>query len=96
MAIIPHSRDNILADLRAYAIEVHFMKQNGQKRIMRCTLMPELLPKEYINEENIERQYHAQNPNTIRAYDLDVKEWRSFRIDSVEWIQALDSTMFHG
>jgi len=41
------NRDEILKDLRNYVIEVHFDKVNGDHRVMRCTLRPDLLPPSY-------------------------------------------------
>ena len=49
-------RDTILKDLRQYVIEVHFTKVNGEQRVMRCTLRPDLLPKSYINDLNEQKQ----------------------------------------
>ena len=44
-------RDTILRDLRKYVIEVTFTKVNGENRVMRCTLRPELLPTRYAEQD---------------------------------------------
>jgi hypothetical protein len=86
-------RDTILKDLRQYVIEVHFTKVNGEQRVMRCTLRPDLLPKSYINdlnEQKQEKEYHQTNPDVIAAWDVQKGGWRSFRIDTVGYLQNVD------
>ena len=34
-----YDRDKVLQDLRSNVIEVHFIKTNGENRVMRCTLL---------------------------------------------------------
>lgn len=88
-----YERDRLLTDLRSNVIEVHFTKVNGESRVMRCTLMPRMLPDSYVNnleEQNQERNYHQQNANVIAAWDVQAGGWRSFRIDSVSYCQVID------
>ena len=83
-------RDVLLKDLRSYVIEVHFDKVNGEHRVMRCTLRPELLPPSYLNEEGVEKEFHQKNPDVISAWDIQKGGWRSFRIDSVKYVQNVN------
>ena len=83
-------RDTILKDLREYVIEVTFTKVNGEQRNMRCTLRPDLLPPNYVNEISEEKKYHQTNPDVIAAWDVQKGGWRSFRIDSVTYIQNVN------
>jgi hypothetical protein len=83
-------RDTILKDLRECVIEVSFTKVNGENRIMRCTLRPDLLPETYINEAAEEKSFHRVNPEVIAAWDVQAHGWRSFRIDSVSYVQNVD------
>jgi len=88
-----YERDRLLTDLRSNVIEVHFTKTNGENRVMRCTLMPRLLPESYTNnldEQNQEKTYHQQNANVIACWDVQAGGWRSFRIDSVNYCQVID------
>jgi len=88
-----YDRDTLLNDLRKNVIEVHFVKVNGENRVMRCTLMPQVLPKSFVQsleEQNGEKNFHRENPNVIAAWDVDIQAWRSFRIDSVSYCQSLD------
>jgi len=81
------SRDTILTDLREYVMEVTFNKQNGEQRVMRCTLRPDLLPPTYSKDITEEKKFHAENTNVISAWDMQKRGWRSFRIDSVKFVQ---------
>jgi hypothetical protein len=85
-------RDEVLKDLREFVAEVSFTKVDGQNRVMRCTLKPDLLPAKYINEEiEAEKSFHAENTDVIRAWDVQKAGWRSFRMDSVIYFQVIDA-----
>jgi hypothetical protein len=83
-------RDTILKDLRSYVIEVHFDKVNGEARIMRCTLRSDMLPEKYLSEEAQEKEFHQKNTDVIAAWDVAKGGWRSFRIDSVRYLQNVN------
>lgn len=85
-----YDRDTILTDLRQYVIEVHFTKVNGDNRVMRCTLRPDLLPENYINEAAEEKAFHRVNPEVIAAWDVQKGGWRSFRVDTIGYLQNVN------
>jgi hypothetical protein len=82
-----YDRDTILKDLRQSVIEVIFTKANGEQRIMHCSLRPELLPETYKQDITEERNFHQKNPEVIAAWDVQKGGWRSFRIDTIAYIQ---------
>lgn len=89
-----YERDRVLNDLRSNVIEVHFVKVNGESRVMRCTLMPRLLPQSFVKsleEQKEEKNFHNTNPDVIACWDVQAAGWRSFRIDSVTYMQVIDS-----
>jgi len=82
-------RINLLADLKRGVCEVHFTKVDGSNRVMRCTLMPDLLPPNHnVNEE---KEFHTKNPDVLAVWDTQKGGWRSFRIDTVQYVQFLDN-----
>ena len=86
-------RDVVLKDLRENVVEVQFTKVNGQQRNMWCTLRKDLLPESYsknLNEQENEKSFHKENADVIAAWDIRAGGWRSFRIDSVEYMQIKD------
>lgn len=86
-----YDRDGILKDLREGVAEITFTKVNGDQRVMRCTLRSDLLPPSYKEEKDQEQTFHQQNPEVIAAWDVQKGGWRSFRVNSVEYIQLVDS-----
>lgn len=65
--------------------EVCFEKKDGTYRVMRCTLVNQLIPRtmKEVLEAPFENQKKKENPNIISVYDLEKNSWRSFRVDSV-------------
>lgn len=65
--------------LRKCVVNVSFIKENGEKRNMRCTLLPSHLPKQIDLEE------HTNLPvsNTVTVWDLEKQGWRKFHTDTI-------------
>jgi hypothetical protein len=82
-----YHRDNLLNDLRKFVIEVVFTKVNGEQRVMHCSLRPDLLPETYKTDISEEKDFHQKNSDVIAAWDVQKGGWRSFRIDSVTYVQ---------
>ena len=72
--------------LENYDCEVTFTKVDGTIREMPCTLRAEQLPPRPLTENPKSRTI---NHNTISAWCLDKREWRSFRVENVKCIKVL-------
>lgn len=76
-------------ELKNKVCRVKFTKvSSGEERTMVCTLKEEWLPEEenkkVLAEEEGEHNKSKQiNENILKVFDLEKREWRSFRIDSV-------------
>ena len=57
---------------------VTFKKKDGTIRKMRCTRNPSFIPSEHIPKSESQ-----ESPSTIRAFDLEKQEWRSFIVENV-------------
>lgn len=90
-----YDRNTLLEDLRKNVVAVYFTKVDGSKREMRCTLMPSLLPPNYVNEQAEEQEFHDKNPAVLAVWDVMKGGWRSFRIDSIEYVQVLDPYQYY-
>lgn len=86
-----YNRDELLADLKENVVEVTFKKLNGDQRIMKCTLMNNMLPKNYDAEHLDHMHRKTENLVTIAAWDIVKHGWRSFHVDNVEYAQVLDN-----
>jgi hypothetical protein len=89
-----YERDTVLKDLRENAMAIYFTDTTGNKHEIRCTLMPSLLPKTYLNEMAEERKYHEDNPNMIAAWNIMKNMWINFDISHVDYVQILDSLQY--
>lgn len=65
---------------------VVFTKVDGTERTMKCTLIPEYMPVNVAQGQQLltEGSPRAENPNTISVWDVENGGWRSFRIDSIK------------
>jgi hypothetical protein len=87
-------RDWVRSLLQKGAITVTFTKADGTDREMLCTLNPEQLPEvpvpvgpvDGIVKESKERK--KPDEHSLRVFDLDKKEWRSFRFDRLKKVSA--------
>lgn len=76
-----YTRDEMLESLRGNICKVAFTKANGEERLMECTLLnseipTELLPKSDGNTVSV-------NTDIVKVFDIEINQWRSFRVDSV-------------
>ena len=87
-------RDWVRSLLQQGPVTVTFTKADGTEREMLCTLdhsqIPEApakpLPVDGIVRESKERK--KPDEHSLRVFDLDLKEWRSFRYERVRKISA--------
>lgn len=70
----------IVDALREDVIVVTFTKVNGDKRVMKCTLHEDYLPQV---DGTTQKSGRPENPNVVSAWDIEKKDWRSFKIDSI-------------
>ena len=64
-------------------VTVTFTKKDGTDRVMNCTTNPTVVPKVEIKEGATPRK---QSETTMRVFDTDIKEWRSFTTKSIKQI----------
>ena len=62
---------------------VTFTKADGTERVMKCTLVPDQLPKVEIKEDAKSRK---ESTTSMRVFDLEKNEWRSFTIKKVKQV----------
>lgn len=68
---------------------VVFTKVDGTERTMKCTLLPEYMPSEVVQgQQLLTENAKPENPNTISVWDIESNGWRSFRLDSIKTIST--------
>lgn len=65
-------------------VDVTFIKKDGTERLMKCTLDPLLLPKVEIIENKEPVKPRKESTTSMRVFDTEKQEWRSFTIKSVK------------
>jgi hypothetical protein len=69
------------------SVTVTFTKVDGTQRVMNCTLKPELLPVVEVKPLAEGKQPRKESTTSIRVYDLEKKEWRSFTTKTVTRVE---------
>jgi len=85
MAIV--SREEIVKKLQSGYCDVVFKKINGDNRVMYCTLMPTFVILAAKRQPKI-YDYNTtgraiESKDYVVVYDLDLRDWRSFRVENV-------------
>jgi len=73
----------IIGHMKMGPVSVTFTKKDGTERVMSCTLQPKLLPPQELKETTVKKE----NTDTVRVFDLEKQEWRSFTVKSVKKVQ---------
>lgn len=71
----------LLADERN-PTTVTFTKKDGTERVMRCTRSPAQIP-----EDQHPKNGTGDSETSLRVFDLDKNEWRSFIVENIKRIE---------
>ena len=74
--------------LKVIPVTITFTKKDGSERVMKCTLDPELLPKVEPKLVTEDKKPRKESITSMRVFDLEKNEWRSFTIKSIKHISA--------
>jgi hypothetical protein len=75
------TRNELKEMLSQYAFNLTFTKKDGTERTMLATRMLDRIPADKQPKGEGEK---AENESVLPVFDLDLGEWRSFRIDSLK------------
>ena len=77
------NKDEMLEMLREQVVNLSFEKvKDGQVRVMNATLVSDQIPADKMPKGGTVDQSVGGN-ETLRVFDVDIQEWRSFRIDKL-------------
>ena len=77
------TKTELQAILKTEARVITFTKVNGDSRIMKCTLQPDMLPKLVLTEGKTPKK---QNDKVIAVWDLEKEGWRSITVDTIIYV----------
>lgn len=79
------NRHELKEVLQNGVVTVVFTKVDGTERSMKCTLLPEYMPENVAQgQQLLTENTKVENPNTLSVWDIDNGGWRSFRVDSIK------------
>ena len=88
-------RDWVRSLLQKQPITITFVKADGTLRDMRCTLDWDRIPADkHPGQPSVDgivresKQRREPDPHSLRVFDLEKEEWRSFRFDRLKKITA--------
>ncbi len=85
------TRDALMEKLENEVLEVTFLKINGDKRIMTCTLKDDIKPKATKTDSMSQKAVRTVSDKVCSVWDINAKGWRSFRYDNVQEIKTVDN-----
>ena len=74
------TKDEMKSALHSAIRIVVFTKTTGEVRTMNCTLSEAFIPEDKRPKGGV---ITGENENLLRVFDVDKKDWRSFKLDSV-------------
>jgi hypothetical protein len=81
--------DDVVNELREGIVKLSFVKvKDGQVRNMRATLNDKFIPADKMPKTDANANTE-KNQLAVRVFDLDVEDWRSFRVDSLQTFDAI-------
>lgn len=84
-------RDWVKSLLQKGPVTVVFTKADGTDREMLCTLRLEDLPAPNMPVDGVVKEHKERkkpDEHSLRVFDLDKKEWRSFRFDRLQKVST--------
>jgi hypothetical protein len=66
--------------LKKQVLQINFVKKDGTKRLMKCSLREDIVPK---IEKTTTKKPKPENSNVLAVWDLEKEAFRSFKLDSL-------------
>ncbi len=83
------TRDELVTMLQESAVSVTFNKLSGDQRVMTCTLDSKFLPEAKRDEPLSQTKVRNLENKNIVVWDINAKDWRSFRYDRVTKVELI-------
>jgi hypothetical protein len=77
------TKDDVKNALKNETLSVVFMKVNGQKREMNCTLNESVIPPASKDDPMSQKKVRKMIDEVCNVWDVDNSGWRSFRWENV-------------
>lgn len=81
------TREEIYKRLKEGLVDVYFTKKDGSTRRMTATWNEAFLPSRDVKDK-VESEEKKEAKDYVAVWDMTVRDWRSFRFDSVYRIDS--------
>lgn len=81
------TREEIYTKLKDGIVDIYFIKKDGSTRLMNATWNEAYLPSRDMKDK-VEKEQTAEPKEYVAVWDISVRDWRSFRFDSVYRIDS--------
>lgn len=86
------TREKIIKDMRKGIVEFSFTKADGELREMCGTLVNQAIPEDKIPTTDF-NSIAKSSPDVIRCFDVDIKDWRSFKISTLQSYEGIKRSL---
>lgn len=76
--------------LEQNVLVVDFLKLNGDKRVMTCTLREDMKPRATKDDAISQKKVREVSDAVVSVWDVNAKGWRSFRYERINSIDIVD------
>ena len=76
--------------LEQNVLVVDFLKLNGDKRVMTCTLREDMKPAATKTDTMSQKKVREVSDAVVSVWDVNAMGWRSFRYDRVNSVDIID------
>jgi hypothetical protein len=84
------TREELKVLLEHNVITVDFLKLNGDRRVMTCTLRSDIKPPATKDNAISQKAVRETAESVISVWDVNAQGWRSFRYDRVNAVNIVD------
>ena len=76
--------------LEQNVVVVDFLKLNGDKRVMTCTLREDMKPRATKDDAMSQKKVREVSDAVVSVWDVNAKGWRSFRYERINAVDIID------
>jgi hypothetical protein len=84
------TREDLKKQLEQNVLVVDFLKLNGDKRVMTCTLREDIKPAATKTDAMSQKKVREVSDAVVSVWDVNAKGWRSFRYDRVNAVEIVE------
>ncbi len=81
------TKDELMTMLKEDELVVTFLKLDGDRRVMTCTLHEDVVPPATKKDPLSQKKIRTISDKVCSVWDINAKGWRSFRYDRVEKVE---------